>query len=87
MKLQYRYFEHVGFKYIIRLYCDGWLVKSYKVYLDELDDEIDKIQRVVLSPEEIDKIEKQGYTYGYTEDELDKARAYYENVLDNVIRK
>ena len=74
MKLQYRYFEHVGFKYIIRLYCDGWLVKSYKVYLDELDDEIDKI-------------EKQGYTYGYTEDELDKARAYYENVLDNVIRK
>lgn len=74
MRLQYRYFEYIGFRYIVRLYCDGWLVKSYKVWLDELDDEIDKI-------------ESEGYTYGYTEDELDKARAHYENVLDNVIRK
>lgn len=74
MRLQYRYIDVGGFQYIIRLYCDGWLVKSYKVYLDELDDEIEKIER-------------KGYTYGFTESELDEARARYEKVLDNVIRK
>lgn len=74
MKLQYRYIDVGGFQYIIRLYCDGWLVKSYKVYLDKLDDEIEKI-------------ENEGYTYGYTESELDEARARYEKVLDNVIRR
>ncbi len=74
MKLQYRYIDAGGFRYIIRLYCDGWLVKSYKIWLDELDNEIEKI-------------ENQGYTYGYTEDELDRARAHYKNVLDNVIKK
>ena len=74
MKLQYRYIDVGGFQYIIRLYCDGWLVKSYKVYSIELDDEIEKI-------------ENEGYTYGYTEDELNEARAYYERVLDNVIKR
>lgn len=74
MKQQYRYYEHTGFKYMIQLYCDGWIVKAYKVWVDELYDEIDKI-------------ENEGYTYGYTEDELDEARAHYERVLDNVIRK
>lgn len=74
MRLQYRYIDVGGFQYVIRLYCDGWLVKSYKVYLDELDNEIEKI-------------ESKGYTYGYTEDELDEARAHYERVLDNVIKR
>lgn len=74
MRLQYRYYEYTGFQYIIHLYCDGYLVKSYKVYSIELDDEIEKI-------------ENEGYTYGYTEDELDEARAHYEKVSDNVIRK
>lgn len=74
MRLQYRYCEYIGFQYIIHLYCDGWLVKSYKVYSIELDDEIEKI-------------ENEGYTYGYTEDELDEARAHYERVLDNVIKR
>lgn len=74
MKLQYRYIDVGGFQYIVRLYCDGWLVKSYKIYLDELDDEVEKI-------------ENEGYAYGYTEDELDKAREQYERILDNVIRK
>ena len=74
MRLQYRYIDVGGFQYIIRLYCDGWLVKSYKVYLDELDDEIEKI-------------ESEGYTYGFTESELDEARARYEKVLDNIIRR
>ena len=74
MRLQYRYCEYIGFQYIIHLYCDGWLVKSYKVWSTELDDEIEKI-------------ENEGYTYGYTEDELDEARAHYEKALDNIIRR
>lgn len=74
MRLQYRYIDVGGFQYVIRLYCDGWLVKSYKVYLDELDNEIEKI-------------ESKGYTYGFTESELDEVRARYERVLDNVIKR
>lgn len=57
---------------MIRLYCDGWLVKSYKVWVDELEDEIDKI-------------EKQGYVLGCTEYEVEMARKQYEDMLDNII--
>lgn len=74
MRLQYRFIEYIGFKYMIKLYCDGWLVKAYEVWADELDDEIEKV-------------ENKGYTYGYTEDELNEARVHYEKMLDNVIRK
>ena len=72
MRLQYRYFEYIGFQYMIQLYCDGWLVKSYKVYLDALDDELDKI-------------EKQGYSYGFTEKEVNAAKERYEKMLSNII--
>lgn len=74
MKKQYRFYGTTGFQCVIQLYCDGWLVKSYKVYLDELDDEIDKI-------------ESQGYVLGYTEQELESARQRYEEMLNNVIAK
>lgn len=74
MKLQYTCYEHTTFQYVIRLWCDGWLVKSYKVWLDELDDEIDKI-------------EKRGYVLGYTRKEVEKAKQRYEEMLDNIILK
>lgn len=74
MKKQYRYHKTAGFQYMLQLYCDGWLVKSYKVYFDELDDEIDKI-------------ESQGYVYGYSENELKSARERYEHILNNIIVK
>ena len=57
---------------MIRLYCDGWVVKTYKVWLDELDDEIDKL-------------EGQGYVYGYTEQEVNEVKEQYETMLDNII--
>ena len=72
MKLQYRYYESFGFKYVIQLYRDGQLVESYKVYSIDLDDEIDKL-------------ESQGYVYGYTEDEVNKAKERYERMLNNII--
>ena len=74
MKLQYTCSEHTTFQYIIRLWFDGLLVKSYKVYLDELNDEIDKI-------------EKQGYVLGYTREEVEEARLKYEEMLNNIILK
>lgn len=72
MKLQYRYYEHLGFKYMIQLYCDGQLVKSYKVYSIDMDDEIEKL-------------EEQGYSYGFTEKEVNKAKEQYERMLNNII--
>ncbi len=72
MKLQYRYYEHLGFKYMIQLYCDGQLVKSYKVYSIDMNDEIEKL-------------EEQGYSYGFTEEEVSKAKERYERMLNNII--
>jgi hypothetical protein len=74
MKLQYRYYQSASFQYTIQLYCDGWFIKSYKVYCDELDDEIDKI-------------EIEGYKLGYTEEEVEIAKQKYEKILNNLIAK
>lgn len=73
MKLQYRYYEHLGFKYMIQLYCDGQLVESYKVYSIDMNDEIEKL-------------EEQGYSYGFTEEEVNKAKERYERMLNNIIK-
>ena len=74
MKLQYRYWERAFLKYMIWLYCDGWLVKSYEVWIDELDDELGKL-------------EEKGYKYGYTEEEVNEAKEQYEMMLKNIIKK
>jgi hypothetical protein len=73
MKLQYRYSDYTGFKWIIELYHDGELVKSYTVYLDELEDEE---QNLVAD----------GYTYGYTKEEVAEAKKKYEEMLSNIIQ-
>lgn len=72
MKLQYRYYESPGFKYTIKLYCDGQLTEYYEVYTIDMSDEIDKL-------------EAQGYVYGYTEEQVRKAKEKYERMLDNII--
>ena len=72
MKRQYRYIESYGFKYIFQLYHDGELVESHTVYLDKLQDAIDAF-------------EADGYTYGYTEQEVEKAKERYERMLRNKI--
>lgn len=72
MKLQFRYHEDSTFKATIELYHNGALVKSYKVWIDYFDAEIDSL------------ISK-GYTYGYTPEEVAEAKEWYENRLNNVI--
>lgn len=74
MKLQYRCIEYMGFQYLIKLYHDGCLVKSYKTYLDRVNDEIERL-------------EKKGYSRGYTQEEVDKAKERYEKRLQNVIHE
>ena len=72
MRLQYRIIEYLGFQWIVELYHDGKLIKSYKVYVDELD-------------EETKKLIEQGYEYGFTKKELQEAKERYESMLGYVI--
>lgn len=72
MKKQYRLFETLSFRYNIELYHDGEFVEAYKVWQDELSDEIDKLK-------------EQGYTYGYTKDEVSEAKLRYERMLESII--
>lgn len=73
MNRQYRYYETTSFRYNIELYHDGKFIKVYKVWFgDELDNEIDRL-------------EEQGYTYGFTEEEVEEARCRYERLLKNKI--
>jgi hypothetical protein len=71
-KLQYRYEEYYPFQRIIKLYHDGELTEAYKVYADKLFDEIEKL-------------EEQGYSRGYTKEEVAEAKERYEVMLKNVI--
>ena len=72
MKLQYRQIDIGGFKYKITLYHDGKVVDKRYVWIDDLEDEVDKL-------------EAQGYTFGYTKEEVERARKLYEDKLNNII--
>ena len=72
MKKQYRLFETHSFKYDIELYHDGNLVEVLKVWAIELNDEINRL-------------EEQGYTYGFTKEEVEKEKKHYEKMLENII--
>lgn len=74
MKKQYRCLESYGFKYIIQLYHDGEFVKTHTVYLDKLE-------------EAKEAFEASGYTYGYTEQEVKRARERYIKMLKNIIQQ
>ena len=72
MKLQYRYIDIGTFKRRIFLYHDGELVEKRDVWIDELEGETDKL-------------EAQGYSYGYTKEEVEYARELYESKLSRII--
>ena len=73
MKRQYRYYETKTFRYNIELYHDGKFIESYMVWFgDELDNEIARL-------------EEQGYTYGFTEEEVEEALCQCEKIIKNKI--
>lgn len=73
MKKQYRFVEFVGFQWMIQLYHNGEYVESRKLYVDEVDD----AEETLLA---------EGYTYGYTEEEVAEAKEKYEKMLSNIIQ-
>lgn len=73
MKLQYNISSYDTLKVMFNLYQDGKLTNVYPVYKDE-----EYIERT--------KLKKQGYTYGYTEREVRRAKESYEYKLERIIK-
>ena len=75
MKKQYMTSFAGSFRYVIHLYHDGYLVNSTKMWFgDELTSYIDKL-------------ESEGYTKAYSEDEVVKAQKKYEYLLERQLVK
>jgi hypothetical protein len=72
MKKQYRMSEEFMFQKTIKVYHNGELISSERMWIDEAD-------------ERADQLEEAGYVYGYTQDEVDEARRIYEERLANLI--
>lgn len=72
MKKQYNLKMNSEFKRTLNVYHDGNLIESKSYYLDEIDNEINKL-------------ESDGYIYGYTQEEIATAKRHYERMLRNMI--
>jgi hypothetical protein len=75
MKKQYRISELDWKTWRIDIYHDGTKVAS-ETYLRIQDDEYN---------DRLDELEAQGYTYGYTIEEVENAKKLYEHKLKNMI--
>ncbi len=73
MKRQYRFERDIQCKTRLCIYHDGKLVDSKKLWIDD-------------AGEEADKLELDGYVYGYTKEEVIKAKEEYEKMLKNIIQ-
>ena len=73
MKLQYNIEDYYSFRVLFKTYQDGKLVNIYPVYIDEQE-------------AEVNKLEEQGYTYGYTEKQVQRAKESYEYKLERIIK-
>ena len=74
MKKQYRIVERHWPYYNLILYHDGVEVATR-----------DSNQMTIGV--DTDKLEEEGYTYGYTEEEIEKIRKKYERMLENRIER
>jgi hypothetical protein len=75
MKKQYRISELDWKTWRIDIYHDGTKIAS-ETYLRIQDDEYN---------DRLDELEEQGYTYGYTIEEVENAKKLYEHKLKNII--
>jgi len=72
MRKQYR-IENISFmKNRVYIYQDGKLIDSQSFWLDEVNNEIERLESV-------------GYTQGYIKAEVEAARLEYEYRLENAI--
>ena len=73
LRKQYRYLPYASFQYAIILYENGAQKKWYKVWEDELK-------------EELERLETDGYRPGFTREEVlaqkDKYQYMFRNVID-----
>ena len=74
MKKQMRYIPYKWPYTIIQIYHDGQLVEEKILIQDEVGDYIEGL-------------EQQGYTKGYTKQEVEESRQIYENQLANIIEE
>jgi hypothetical protein len=73
MKKQYRISESYQLKRIVEAYHNGELVLSQRLWMDEAD-------------KYADQLEKDGYIYGYTKEEVEEEKERYERMLNNIIQ-
>ena len=73
MKKQMQYIPYKWPYTIIRIYHDGQLVEEKTLFQDEAGDYIEEL-------------EQQGYTKGYTKQEVEESKRIYENQLQNIIK-
>lgn len=76
MRKQYRTDELDWKTWRIEIYHDGVRVGS-ETYLRIQDDEYN---------DRLDELDGQGYSYGYTPEEVENAKALYEHKLINIIK-
>lgn len=74
MKKQYDYYESRWPNYKIILYHDGVEVAAEQKTLLELD-------------KYLEELETKGYTQGYTEEDVEKARKRWEHIYENRIER
>lgn len=72
MNKQYNLKSDGAFKSILKTYHDGELIETKSGWTDEMIDEIDKL-------------EEDGYVYGYTQEEVATAKRRYERMLKYMI--
>lgn len=72
MKKQYHMSESYMFKRTVTTYCNGELVSSETLWMDD-------------AGEYAEQLEKDGYIYGYTQEEVNEAKRVYEDKLSNLI--
>lgn len=74
MRKQYTFHAYTWGCYVIELYHDG--VMTHEIKKDKAD-----MNRY------IDRLEAQGYTFGYTDKDIEEARKKYEHIYANRIER
>ena len=72
MRKQYTIIDDVWSKKIVKTYHDGKIEETKLLWLNEVD-------------EYIEQLEKDGYTFGYTQEQVNQARQDYEYKRANMI--